>query len=106
MKKHVLTIGLDDKNAKRQLIDTNKALEIIRNALLKSGIDGATFTEGRGMYRYNDSTLAWEKTVIVSMYEFDKLLTPSIKVASNLIKHELNQESIAYETTESNSVLL
>jgi hypothetical protein len=102
MKKHILYIGLNDKESKQQEISTLDAYKIIFNAV-KKYYDGATITESRGFYTHESGTVTFENSLVCSILfaEDDK----TRQLAEDL-KNLLNQESIALEIQEINSSLI
>lgn len=106
MKEYQLFVGLDDQHEKRQIVETEKAVTIIAQALLDAGIEGATFTQGKGLYRYQNGSIGFENSVIVSVLDFDGNAESSIHQAIPSIKSALNQESVALKSYDVESVLL
>lgn len=102
-KKFTFFIGLNDKDAKVQVIDTLAAGRIVERAFVKHGVDGATITGGRGVYKHDDGTVVAEETIIVQVFEFGEPVP--VKVICDDLKLLLNQESIAVEQQETNSEL-
>ena len=97
-----LSIGLTDKDTRRQEIKTEDAFNLIANQFLKNKID-ASFTEGKGIYTYDDGFPGLEKTIFCTIlfYEFNE----KIQEICNFLKIALNQESIAIEEGFINSML-
>lgn len=106
MKEYQLFVGLDDQHEKRQIIETEKAVSIIAQALLDAGIEGATFTQGKGLYRYQNGNIGFENSVIVSILDFDGNAESAIRQTIPSIKSALNQESVALKSYDVESVLL
>lgn len=103
IKKHILYIGLNDKDTKQQEITTVDAYKIIQRAVLGVGYDGATITEATGIYKHDDGEIVIEKSLEVSI-----LFATDDKTAQlvNEIKHLLNQESIAVQKQNITSDLM
>lgn len=101
MIKYVLSIGLNDKDTKKQEIETGKAWDKIIETLQANAIEGATVYEARGIYK-----LEAENTARVEVLDFEGDTYNKIVSAIKDLKKELNQECIALETIETNSVLL
>ena len=99
MKKHVMCIGLLDKDSKKQEINTIDAFKVVSNIFAQT-TGGATITEGRGVYTHYDGTVIIETTLVCTVYGADM---EQIKIAADAVKVALNQESVAIEETESNS---
>lgn len=101
--KHTFFIGLNDKNAHVQLINTLDASRIIERVFVAHGCEGATISGARGIYRHEDGTVVCEETVMVQVFEFGDAI--DVKGICEDLKKMLNQESIAVESTETNSAL-
>lgn len=101
MKKTTLSIGLNDKDTKYQIIDGEKARHTIASLLVYNGVDGATISDGIGIYKHENGALIVENSIIVTMFEVDE---NAVKNACNAIKTALNQESILIENTISDAV--
>ena len=102
MKKHILYIGLNDKESKQQEISTLDAYKIIFNAV-KKYYDGATITESRGFYTHESGAVTFENSLICSILFADDDKTRQL---AEDLKILLNQESIALEIQEINSSLI
>lgn len=102
MTKHILTIGLNDKDTKKQELPTTTIHEIIKT-ILQEYTDGYTIYNTDGGYKHDDGTFINESSIRVEL-----LFTPEMVVllVANKIKQQLNQESIALETIETNSKLI
>ena len=98
MKKHIFLIGMNDKDTKKQEFSKKYFLENIYNT-----IGDCTISDAIGYYTHEDGTPTKEKSLKVEMLFKEDSDIP--KFAEHL-KKVLNQESIAYECVESNSVLL
>ena len=101
--KHTFYVGLNDKDAHVQIIGSIDAARIIERVFVAHECDGATISGGRGVYRHTDGTVVCEETVIVTVFEFGDPV-PVAAICTDL-KALLNQESIAVESTETNSRL-
>ena len=102
MKKYTLYIGLNDQHTRRQEIPTEKAVEIIAG-IFYSMTDGATISQGRGIYTHDDGQKVSEKTIISEIFGGD---LDAIKAAAQAIKTALNQEAIALQVEEVNSCFI
>lgn len=100
--KHTFYVGLNDKNAHVQVINSIDAARIIEQVFMNHGTD-CTISGGRGIYHHENGCVVCEETVIVQCYEFDAPV-PVADICADL-KSLLNQESIAVESTETNSKL-
>ena len=100
MKKFVMCVGLLDKDSKRQEVNTIDAFKVASN-IFASTTGGATITEGRGVYTHEDGTVVIEPTLVCTIYGAN---LQTVKTAADALKVALNQESVAIEETESNSI--
>ena len=98
MKKHIFIIGMNDKDTKTQVISKEKFLSSIYET-----VGDCTISDSYGYYTHADGSIAKEPSLRVEML-FKK--DSDIKGYADKLKADLNQESIAYEVVESNSVLL
>lgn len=98
MKKHIFLIGLCDKDTKKQEYPKEKFLSAIYET-----VGDCTISDSYGYYTHDDGTLIKEPSLRVEMLFKQDADIPKY---ANTLKKELNQESIAYECVESNSVLL
>jgi hypothetical protein len=102
MKKHILYIGLNDKESKQQEISTLDAYKIIFNAV-KKYYDGATITESRGFYTHESGAVTFENSLVCSILFAEDNKTRQL---AEDLKNLLNQESIALEIQDINSSLI
>lgn len=93
MKKITFYIGLQDKDTKVELIKYDEACKIIANRL-----DMFTIQKAQGCYQYDDGSLCFENTLIVTVFE--NYSDTYIKVLVNNFKLDFNQESILVEVTK------
>ena len=102
MKKYMLSIGLNDKDSKRQEVGTLDAYKIVMN-IFAATTGGATVHEGMGCYTHDNGDVVIEKSLIAYIYteDHDKVLE-----AAEAIKTALNQEAVALESIESNSMFI
>lgn len=98
MKKHVLTVGLFDKDSKRQEVTTIDAYKIITNIFTSENLC-ATILECQGIYKHDDGTVIVEPSLRIESADCTR---EQIKPCIAAIKAALNQESIMYEMIESN----
>lgn len=99
MKKHVLYIGLNDKNTKAQEIGTLDAFKTAANVFAEI-TGGATITEARGVYTHDDGTVVIENTLKCEIFG---ATLENVKKAAAVLKTVFNQESIALEIVETKS---
>lgn len=98
MKKLTLSIGLNDQYTHKQEIETETALQIIKDSIMNSGFDGATIIPGAiGIFRHADGAVIVENSIQVVFYGAD---VPAVKALASRLRTALNQESIAYEEQE------
>jgi hypothetical protein len=102
MKKHILYIGLNDKETKQQEISTLDAYKVVFNAV-KKYYDGATITESRGFYTHESGAVTFENSLICSILFAEDEKTRQL---AEDLKNLLNQESIAIEIQDINSSLI
>ena len=93
MKKITFYIGLQDKDTKEELIKYGEACKIIANRL-----DAFTITKAHGCYQYDDGSLCFENTLIVTVFE--NYSDNYIKVLVNNFKLDFNQECIGVEIVD------
>lgn len=68
MKKIKLSIGLFDKDTKKQQIDTFVAVQLIEKTLIAVGAAGLSVYTGNGVYVHEDGKLVREPSVFVDIY--------------------------------------
>lgn len=102
MLKHILYVGLFDKDTHTQLINTMSAFRMVSNL-----VPDCTITEGRGKYTHEDGTVVIEPTLIVEILDFDGTVSKeSLKPMVESIKTALNQETVAYQKQQIESELM
>lgn len=102
MKKHTLYLGLNDKDTKTQLINTLEAYKIVSN-ILAADFGGGTIFEAQGIYKHDDGTIVFEKTLRIEILFAE---TPQIKTLVNTLKKVFNQESVAVQEENITSELM
>ena len=102
MKKTSFYIGLNDKDEKKQIISTEKAQKIIE-CIFYDIIGGATIYSGTGIYTHEDGKKIIENTFICEVFDISM---DYVKVICEYLKKALNQESIAVNVTEFESMFL
>lgn len=100
--KHTFFCGLNDKDSKLQEVNTLDAARIITRVFMAHGTD-CTISNARGVYTHEDGTIVSEETIMVQCYQFGDPI--DVKGICEDLKKMLNQESIAVESTETNSAL-
>lgn len=102
IKEFTITMGLFDKDTHKQEIGTLDAYKICINYLM-SVTDGATITEGKGIYKHDDGTVVIEPSFIISISFIEK--STAIEIIKNL-KVLFNQEKIVLAETIKESALV
>lgn len=102
MKKHILYIGLSDKDSGQQEITTLDAYKIIFN-LCRKYYEGGTISETRGFFTQPDGRIDFESSLILSILFADDEKTAAL---AEEIKTALNQTAVALEVQEINSKML
>ena len=67
MEKVVMYVGLNDKDTKRQEMETQKAVDTVCRLLAKQGITDLTMQQGMGIYTHEDGTKTTEISLIITM---------------------------------------
>ena len=83
----VLSIGLNDKDTKEQIIDTDRA-----RAIISKIVSDCTMYNATGKYTHEDGTQVSEQCIRVELYDAPD---NAIKVYCKKLKKQLNQECIA-----------
>lgn len=97
MKKHIVFIGLNDKDSKCQEISTLDAYKVVSN-LACEYIGYGTICEARGIYTHDSGEIVEEVTL---RCEFSGADLESVKRFCQAAKVALNQESVALEILDS-----
>ena len=95
MTRYTLTIGLFDKDTKRQKISTDIAIRIVSD-LVVNVIGYGTIHTGNGIYTHNNGSIVVEPS-LVYFVDGEKDLKNKVKTLAWSIKKALNQESIMLE---------
>ena len=102
MRMYKLYAGLNDKDAREQLIPTADALALVRERL--DGVkQDATIYTAQGIYTHEDGGRVHENTIVIEI-----MFTPYdvvVEIARDL-KRALNQESIALQVFEMEGALI
>lgn len=93
MEKFTLYLGLNDKNTKKQEINTIEAYKIVNN-VVNNYCDGATIYECQGIYKHDNGTIVFEKTLKIELMFVDRLTVVSLVKD---LKEIFNQESIVLQ---------
>ena len=103
IKKHVLYLGLNDKDTKQQEISTIDAYKIVTRATLAAGYEGATITEATGIYTHAAGEVVIEKSLEIGLLFADDSRTDAL---IKELKVLFNQESIALQKMTIESALV
>lgn len=101
--KHILFLGLNDKNTKKQEIDTMQAYNLVFNAIQAVNYEGCTIAESIGCYTHNNGFFVVEKSLKI------EILFASDSKTKRLIddlKQKFNQESIILQIENITSDLI
>ena len=97
MTRYTLTIGLFDKDTKKQKISSEIAIRIVADLVVNT-IGFGTVHQGNGIYTHNNGSIVVEPS-IVFFVDGEKDLKDKIKTLAWQIKKALNQESVMLEET-------
>ena len=95
MTRYTLTIGLFDKDTKKQKISSDIAIRIVSDIIVNT-IGYGTVYQGNGIYTHNNGSIVIEPS-IVFFVDGEKDLKDKVKTLAWSIKKALNQESIMLE---------
>ena len=97
MTRYTLTIGLFDKDTKKQKISSDMALRIISDLVVQT-VGYGTIHNGNGIYTHNNGSIVIEPS-IVFFVDGENDLKNKVKTLAWQIKKALNQESVMLEET-------
>ena len=97
MRRYTLTIGLFDKDTKRQKISSDIAIRIVSD-LVVNIIGYGTVHQGRGIYTHVNGPVIIEPSIIFFVDGEKDLKDKVVNLAWN-VKKALNQESVMLEET-------
>ena len=103
IKKDILFLGLNDKDAKIQLINTLEAYKVVMNSVAGVGYEGATVSECTGFYTHASGDFVIEKSLRIEILFSDEKKTLKL---IDILKNAFNQESIALQHEEVESKLV
>ncbi|MBR3688970.1 MAG: hypothetical protein IKJ65_10725 [Clostridia bacterium] len=103
MKKHELSIGLNDKETKKQEIATEDALKIITTVVYDHSNGATIIPNCAGVYTHDDGTKVIENTI---RCEFYGAARENVIAIAKILCKALNQETIAFSETEINADLI
>lgn len=95
--KYNIYIGLNDKDSKKQEVSTRRARQEVIKILNNNSITGLTMYEVMGVFKHEDGTITYEKSLKVELLEVKK---EDVLKSINELKEALNQESILLEEEE------
>ena len=97
MIKYNIYIGLNDKDSKKQEVSTRRAKEKTIKILNNNNITGLTMYEVTGVFKHENGTMTFEKSLKVELLEVKK---EEVLKSIQELKTALNQESILLEEEE------
>ena len=97
MTRYTLTIGLFDKDTKRQKISSDMALKIVSDLVVQTVGYGTVYT-GNGIYTHVNGSIVVEPS-LVYFVDGENDLKNKVKTLAWQIKKALNQESVMLEET-------
>ena len=97
MTRYTLTIGLFDKDTKKQKISSEIAIRIVADLVVNT-IGFGTVHQGNGIYTHNNGSIVVEPS-LVYFVDGEKDLKDKVKTLAWQIKKALNQESVMLEET-------
>ena len=97
MTRYTLTIGLFDKDTKKQKISSDIAIRIVSDIVVNT-IGYGTIHQGNGIYTHANGSVVVEPS-LVFFVDGEKDLKNKVKTLAWQIKKALNQESIMLEET-------
>ena len=95
MTRYTLTIGLFDKDTKRQKISSDIALKIVSDLVVQT-VGYGTIYNGNGIYTHINGQIVFEPSVIYFV-DGEEEEESKIKSLAWMIKKALNQESVMLE---------
>ena len=100
MTRYTLTIGLFDKDTKRQKISSDMALKIVSDLVVQT-VGYGTIHNGNGIYTHINGQIVFEPSIIYFV-DGEEEEESKINTLAWMIKKALNQESIMLEKQEVN----
>ena len=100
MTRYTLTIGLFDKDTKRQKISSDMALKIVSDLVVQT-VGYGTIHNGNGIYTHAAGAVVVEPS-LVYFVDGEEEEESKIKSLAWMIKKALNQESIMMEKQQIN----
>lgn len=90
MTQATLYIGLNDKDEKRQTMETVEAYKIVQSEIVRH-VGGGTIYAAEGIYTHDDGTIVVENTLRVEIFGAPE---SALMALVERLKIRLNQESI------------
>ena len=103
MLKFTIIAGLNDKETKKQEITTEEAYNRIINILYINNIEGATFTDAKGVYIHRDGTAVFENSIKIELLFITE---KQARTVADQIRNFLNQEAVVLEIINIDSELI
>ena len=97
-----LSVGVNDKDSKRQVFDAFTAENIIYDILQARKVDGCTMDTARVFYTRDDGATVREESVRVEITGITEVM---VRIICNDIKIALNQESIMVEYVSAPNIM-
>ena len=94
MIKYNIYIGLNDKDSKKQEVSTRRARQEVIKILNNNNITGLTMYEVMGVFKHEDGTITFEKSLKVELLEVEE---EDVLRSIQELKKALNQECILLE---------
>ena len=103
MLKFTVIVGLNDKDTKKQEVRHEQAYNRIIKILHNNGVEGATFTECKGLYIHENGEAVFENSIKIELLFIEET---AVKNICKELKIALNQESVIMETINLDSDLI
>ena len=101
MLKITLYVGLNDKETKKQEIETIEAFKIVSN-LITTLTDGGTIYSAQGIYNHDNGQIVIENTLRIELIGIEE---NNLKQLATTLKQVLNQETIIIQREQVNTEL-
>ena len=100
MFEHIITVGLFDKDSKRQEVSTLDAYKIVTNLFCAAGLC-ATILDAQGVYKHENGEVVIEPSLRI---ECAGASIEQVKPVITQIKAALNQECVMYKRIEHSDI--
>lgn len=102
MNKYIITIGLNDKDSLHQELETWEAKKLITRTCLNNGLEAFTMSECQGVYKMqSNGEIVCENSIRLEVCS-DHGMKRTISRICDLLKTDLNQESVMLECSTAN----